>query len=276
MSGFVKRNSIKTTTNTALSSKQMYIKEIKEFMNYKLAFEKMFESNLRLVIGIAAKYKCNIDMMDLIQEGNSGLIKAIVGFDASLGNKFSTYATTCIHQKIRRYINRFNSSIRLPEYVGYDLYGFKKNLEKLKQQENKELLLDEIAEKLNLPVDQVRDYLSYMNCDISLDESISDYDDLKLGDTILSDDNVEETVMSRALKEDIYDLLSVLNERYQDIIKMKFGLGEYNGELYTTREIGKKYSISPQRVTEIFHRSLYLMKRAAKQNEKQKSIKDYY
>ena len=112
--------------NKKLSEKELF-REIREFMNYKLAFKKMFDSNLRLVVSIASKYRSNIDTMDLIAEGNLGLMKAIIGYDITLGYRFSTYATACIKQTIRRYIYNHNLVIRLPESVGNNLV-YKLNL----------------------------------------------------------------------------------------------------------------------------------------------------
>ena len=264
-------------SNSLLSEKELLM-ELKEFMNYQFAFDKMFVSNLRLVISIASdacsKFRNNADLMDLINEGNFGLMKAIEKFDVTLGNKFSTYATYWIRQRIRRAIVTQNTAVKIPEYVTNNIAAFKRRLSELEQQEKKTLSIEEIAQKLSMPIDLVLEYQKHMGEGISLDENIGE-DDLTIKNIIPSDDNVEEEVFRKSLKTDIQSLLDVLNERELKVIEMYYGLGEYSGKTYSLSDIAKELNVSPQRARQIEVKALYKMKRCAKLNEEQGALRDY-
>ena len=256
-----------------LDEKELLV-EIKKFMNYKYAFNKIFVSNLRLVVSIAKMYNYNDDLMDLINEGNMGLMRAIEHYDASYENRFSTYAVWWIKMYIRRStINQ--KSVIIPEYFHNKMLAFRKKVSELEQSEKRSLSAFEIADMLSMPVADVMRYQLYMQEDVSIDTQIVEEDDLTLGGMISSGENVEETVLKKTLHSDIEDLLDVLTEREKKVVKMRFGLGEYQDNRYLQKEISKEMSVSQQRVRQIEARALFKMKQYIKRNEKLHSLKNY-
>lgn len=260
--------------DNVLNEKDLLI-EVKKFMNYKYAFDKMFVSNLRLVASIARNYGYRFDMMDLINEGNLGLMKAIGHFDVSLGNRFSTYASYWIKMSIRRAILSQKSSIRIPEHKYNSINRFKKELSILEQQEKRTLTEDEIADKLPYTIEKVREYRKYMQDVLSLDATISEDDSTTMQDVIPSDVNVENMALRDSLKFDVETLYEALTEREQMVIKMRFGTGELKGCKYSYEYIAKKLGVSKQRVGDIERRALYKMKRYTIYNFKARALKEY-
>lgn len=260
--------------DSTLSEKELFV-EIKKFMEYKYAFNKMVVSNLRLVVSIAKNYKCSIDIMDLIHEGNLGLMKAVSHFDMSLGNKFSTYAIYWIKTSIRRAIINQIASVRIPEHKQNSVRIFTRKLNMLEQQEKRTLNTFEIAEKLSMSIEEVKEYQKYMQKETSLDETINEEEDMTLKDVISSDFNVERIALKNALENEIKDLFTTLTEREKMIIQMRFGLGEYKGHICSFQSISKMLSLSQQRIREIEQLALIKMKRSIKQNEKTRALEEY-
>ena len=251
------------------------LEETKEYINYRFAFYKLFVSNLRLVVSIAGKYRCNVDMIDLISEGNIGLMKAIYKFDVSLGYRFSTYATWWIRQYVKRAIANNNTSIRIPEHVLSEINSFKKEVSKLEQKEQRSLTTKEISEYLSIPLNTVREYQRYLSDPISLDETTTEEEDVTLHEVIPSDEDIEEEILQKALSEEIQVLFENLNEKEKEVIKLRFGLGEHDGEKNTLLDVAKKMSVSPERARQIEARALIKMKRIARTHDKAKVLRIY-
>ena len=263
-------NSIDST----LSEKELFV-EIKKFMEYKYAFNKMVVSNLRLVVSIAKNYKCSIDIMDLIHEGNLGLMKAVSRFDVSLGNKFSTYAVYWIKMSIRRAIFNQKSSVIISEHKQKGVNTFIKKVDALEQQEKRTLNIYEIAEKLSISTEKIDEYQRYMEKEVPLDAAINEEEDMTLKDVISSNFDVEKIILENTLANEIEELFNVLTEREKMIIQMRFGFGEYGGHTFTFQTISKMLSLSQQRVRQIEQFALFKMKKYIKRDEKIRALGEY-
>ncbi len=261
------------TDEEILDEKEL-LNEIKKFINYKFAFDKMYVSNLRLVIKYAKQYQNRMELMDLINEGNLGLIKAVQRFDITLGNRFSTYATPWIKEYITRSINNNNTTIRLPEATHHSISRFKKDVEKLEKELGRTLSTDEIANYLSMSVEEVIEYKKIINMygRVSLDQPIGEEDDLALKDTLPSKENIDDKVMQEALKDDIKILFGTLTEKEKEVITLRFGLND--GKQRTLREVAKILSVSPQNVRQAELKAIYKMKRYA-QSGKHYALKIY-
>ena len=260
--------------DSTLNEKELFL-EIKKFMGYKYAFNKMFVSNLKLVVSIAKNYKCDIDIMDLISEGNLGLMKAVSRFDVSLGNRFSTYAVYWIKMSIRRAIYNQSSSVIIPEHKQKGTNAFIKKIDRLEQQEKRTLNIFEIAEKLSMSIEEISEYQKYIEREVSLDDTINEAEDMTLKDVISSDFDVEGIILKESLANEIEDLFTVLTEREKMIIQMRFGFGEYKGHNFTFQSIGEILSISQQRVRQIEQFALLKMKNLIKRDEKVFALSKY-
>ena len=248
---------------------------IKEFMNYKYAYDKMFLSNLRLVASIASNYHSNIDFMDLVNEGNLGLMRAIYGYDVTLGNKFSTYATYWIKFYIRRAAINSYRMIKVPEQVLYDAFKLRDKIMKLENETGKTLSIDEIANELDVSVDVIKECKVIMNEEMSLDQKIGDNEDTELREMIASNYSLEEECFKLVLKDDIEVLLSNLSDREIQVIKMHYGLGEFCDNPISISKISEIFNVSQQRINQIKLSALFKMKRMALRNRKLAAIKEY-
>lgn len=249
--------------------------ETRKFISYQKSFNKMFLSNLRLVVYAAKKYKCNLELMDLINEGNLGLIKAIQKFDITLSFKFSTYAIWWIKNSMKRAISTQSSLIRIPENFNYDLLNFKRKLEQLNTSENKKLSIDEISQKLSIPVEDIRKYLRYIFDIISLDQPVTDDSGYTMLDLVEQDYNLENDVFKKILKTDIKVLFNILTPNELKVIKMKYGLDEYQGKDSSIIDISLKMAIFQVRVRRIEQTALDKMQRFAHINRSVNSLKEY-
>ena len=260
-----------------LSSAEL-LSEIKSFMNYKIAYEKMIVSNLRLVIKMASRAvkPRYMSMEDLVAEGNVALMRAVVGYENTHDCKFSTYAAQSIRRAIEKYIKENSRNVKIPLSISDNLSEFKRRLQELRQQEDHELSIREIAKKLDMTRDQVIDYLTCMYGELSINQKVTDEESSAIENVLPSNADIENEVTSKNLKEDIESLLGILDDRYRDIVEMRFGLGEYRGKHIPVYEIAKKYGVKSQCISGIVAKSLFKMKRAISYNEKQKSIGDYY
>lgn len=236
------------------------------------AKEKLINSNLKLVVSIAKKFQGNgISFLDLIQEGNMGLIAAIDKFDTSLGYRFSTYAYYWIKTTISRAVNQQNRSIRIPVYMVEKLSKYKKIEQELSQKYNREPTENEIAEKMDISVKEIRELKEYLSDAISLDAPIGDDKEDSFGSFVEDSsngnpaDNYEKEDMSKILLK----VLDTLPEREAGILKMRFGIG-YSSPL-TLEEVGKRYSLTRERVRQIESSALKKMRNPIRANK----LRDY-
>ncbi|MCF7891218.1 sigma-70 family RNA polymerase sigma factor, partial [Candidatus Bipolaricaulota bacterium] len=215
----------------------------------KLARKKLILSNLRLVVKLAKQFaNQGVDLLDLIQEGNIGLMEAVERFDESRGYKFSTYATWWIKQKIRLAIINQGETVRIPPHT-YDIIRKVKNLKREKKEEGEgPLTREEIADKLNISVETVKRAERAEKRTISLDKPVEEGREEVLGDFIQSDkySAPDKETLKVLLREDLKSGLAELSDRKREIIESRFGLG--NKETETLAEIGDQLGLSRERV----------------------------
>lgn len=215
----------------------------------------LFNSNQRLVISIARGYLGRgLELMDLVQEGNMGLLKAIEKFDVTLGNKFSTYATYWIKQSIGRAITYQADAIRLPSYVAEQLNQVRNVITKLTIELEREPTYDEIGYECNLPASKVSELCSCMNKVSSLDEVVKE--ETTRGQ-LISDDSIPtpiEEAIKESRKEVVMNLLSELPYKEQQIIIMHYGLNDTPKS--TLEEIGLKFDLTRERIRQLEHKAL--------------------
>lgn len=245
---------------------------IKAAQGDSAAKEKLINSNLKLVVSIAKKFQGNgISFLDLIQEGNIGLIAAIDKFDTSLGYRFSTYAYYWIKTTISRAVNQQNRSIRIPVYMVEKLSKYKKIEQELSQKYNREPTENEIAEKMDISVKEIRELKEYLSDTVSLDAPIGEDKEDSFGSFVEDSsngnpaDNYEKEDMSKILLK----VLDTLPEREAGILKMRFGIG-YSSPL-TLEEVGKRYSLTRERVRQIESSALKKMRNPIRANK----LRDY-